>query len=516
MGLYDEFKSNKITAHSIAAKIMVIGVGGAGGNAVDHIYEQGIKGVNLMICNTDIKALDKSPLADNQKICMGDGKGAGNDAETGRKKATESLAEIRDYVVGHNPDMIFLTAGMGGGTGTGATPVIAQMIHALDIPTIAILTTPPQNEGNHRFEQAASGIQLMKDFVDTFIIIKNETIIELYEHLPVREAFNKANDIVAFAAKGIAEIALTQSDLVSVDISDVCKVVRNSHCAVMGMATAESENRAIKAIDKAILSPLFGGAPITGATQVLINFATSSSDGLMMKEVNQALNHVQQMAATKDKNGNDIPTNVIWGTSIKPELGDSLEIIIVVAGFPANSFYSTAFAGKLSIGENSEATSPQEPQIPTPEVVTPTPIQEPQIEVKPEVKPTPISEPKPEVKPEPKPEVKVIVKPIEEVKPVQKVTIETTIEKEPIAQDTKEEQSGNEEWRVAMPARIAIAPIAIKQVPANIIKIKSKPAYITRRMLLISEVKGKKIVGKSDNVKTSNEVVDGSSQSFNF
>ena len=334
MGLYDEFKQNKISAYGVPARIMVIGVGGAGGNTVDHIFELGIKGVNLMICNTDSKALNKSPLEPSQKICMGDGKGAGNDAIVGQQKAKESLAEIRQYVESHNPDLIFLTAGMGGGTGTGAAPVIAQMIHALNIPTIAILTTPSENEGIHRFEQAMVGIRSMRELVDTFIIIKNETIIELSEERSVHEAFNMANDIVAYASKGIAEIALTQSDLVSVDISDVCKVVRNSRYAVMGMASESGEDRVIKAIKSAVLSPLFGNVSISGSRNVLINISVSSSDGLTLNEAHRVRDRVQHHAKSEDENGNVRYTNIIWGVSIKPNLAeDEMEVVVVATGF---------------------------------------------------------------------------------------------------------------------------------------------------------------------------------------
>lgn len=552
MGLYDKLKSSELSVHGVAAKIMVIGVGGAGGNAVDHIYEQGIKGVNLMICNTDIKALDKSPLGDSQKICMGDGKGAGNDAETGRKKATEAMPEIREYVENHNPDMIFLAAGMGGGTGTGATPVIAQMIHSLNIPVIAILTTPPQNEGSHRFEQAAAGIESMKEVVDTFIIIKNETIIELYQHLSVREAFNKANDVVAYAAKGIAEIALTQSDLVSVDISDVCKVIRHSRCAVMGMAETSGEHRTIKAIDKAILSPLFGGAPITGATDVLINFATSSPDGLIMSEVNEALNHVQALATTVDAKGNEQRANVIWGTSVKPELGDNLEIIIVVAGFPATSFYSSSFSGKLSIVEaesQSEAVETKvEPQsevveavevveepktveiveteqskeeVAQPEVVVTEPAKV--VESVEPVKPVQTEQPKVETKVEskPAPEVEVVAlkveQPVVPAQPKDKPEQIATPPSQP--QSSEEEADDRSSWYSVMPPRQGVKTIPINQrFPANIIKSKSRPAYTARRMHLLTEVVGrtKKIGGRTDEVEQSREVIDASSQSFDF
>ena len=342
MSLYSIFQQNKPEVQSIAARIMVIGVGGAGGNSVDYIWTMGIKGVNLLICNTDIKALEKSPLKPHQKICMGDGKGAGNDAKVGEEKAKESLDEIRQYILANKPDMIFLTAGMGGGTGTGATPVIAKMIHQLDIPTIAILTTPSRNEGTHRYMQAKEGIDAMADSVDTFIFLRNETIIELYKHLPVHAAFNKGNDVVALAAKGIADIALTQSDLVSVDISDVCKVIRHSRCAVMGMACATGEKRVEEAINMAILSPLFGGISIEGAESVLINFATSSPDKLIMSDVNDALNYIQRLTRPP-KRGYTDNTSIIWGTSIKPELDDQIEIIIVVSGFPQVTDVETEF-----------------------------------------------------------------------------------------------------------------------------------------------------------------------------
>ena len=471
MGLYDEFKKSKVTSHGIPAKIMVIGVGGAGGNTVDHIFNLSIKGVNLMICNTDSKALDKSPLELSQKICMGDGKGAGNDAAVGRNKAKESLAEIRQYVESRNPDLIFLTAGMGGGTGTGATPVIAQMIHSLNIPVIAILTTPPINEGIHRFEQAMEGIRSMRELVDTFIIIKNETIIELSEERSVHDAFNMANDIVAYAAKGIAEIALTQSDLVSVDISDVCKVVRNSRYAVMGMASEAGEDRVVKAISAAVLSPLFGNVPIKGSKEVLVNFATSAPSELKMKEVNKALNYIQQIASGEDEHGDRVPVNIIWGTSIKPELEDKIEIIIVVTGFHANAYYSEAFDGKLDLAIDQQIRKPVEvisvpeevtPQTvePKPEIVTPQPVT-PQVVVTPQV-----AEPKPVTpQPEPvKPKVEVVTptpapapKPTPAPAPAPAATPTPAPAPKPVvvpqpAADIDTE-GGNEPWRVAIPER---------------------------------------------------------------
>ena len=545
MGLHDEFKSNRITAYSIPARIMVIGVGGAGGNTVDHIFKLSIKGVNLMICNTDSKALDKSPLEQSQKICMGDGKGAGNDAAVGRQKAKESLAEIRQYVESRNPDLIFLTAGMGGGTGTGAAPVIAQMIHALNIPTIAILTTPPVNEGVHRFEQAMEGIRSMRELVDTFIVIKNETIIELSEERSVHEAFNMANDIVAYASKGIAEIALTQSDLVSVDISDVCKVVRNSRYAVMGMASEAGENRVVKAIESAVLSPLFGNVPIKGAKEVLVNFATSAPSELKMKEVNKALNYIQEIAAGEDENGDRIPVNIIWGTSIKPELEDKIEIIIVVTGFHANAYYSETFGGRLDLEDEIKSAAPQvaepvavEPQpavepVVAPKVVTPQPQTEPvvpKVVVTPQpqtepVVPKVVVTPQPQTEPvapkvvTPQPQTepvvpKVVVTPQPQIEPVVPKVVVT-----PQPQVVAEEEIADEPWRVAIPVRKEIRPIPPQVLPTNYKLDGKTPAYKTRRGLeLINEVKGRKIIIKMDGTKSQAEETpnDSMQQSLDF
>lgn len=535
MGLYDEFKNNKITAYGVPAKIMVIGVGGAGGNTVDHIFELSIKGVNLMICNTDSKALDKSPLEPSQKICMGDGKGAGNDAIVGQKKAKESLAEIRQYVESRDPDLIFLTAGMGGGTGTGATPVIAQMLHALNIPVIAILTTPPVNEGAHRFEQAMEGIRSMRELVDTFIIIKNETIIELSEERSVHEAFNMANDIVAYASKGIAEIALTQSDLVSVDISDVCKVVRNSRYAVMGMASEAGEDRVVKAIKSAVLSPLFGNVPIKGAKEVLVNFATSSPSELKMKEVNKALNYIQEIASGEDSNGDRIPVNIIWGTSIKPELEDKIEIIIVVTGFHANAYYSETFGGRLDLDDEKVVAqqvvvpvepvvvAPQQPVAPVvtpqPQIVTPKPVVAPQPVVAPAT-PNVVTPQQPTVDPKPvvtTPQPTAPVQPKPVVTPPQPIVAPTP--KPVVVPQPVVEELPDEPWRVPIPVRKEIRPIPPQVLPTNY-KLDSKvPAYKTRRgMELINEVKGRKTMIKMDGTKSQSEETpnDSMQQSLDF
>ena len=569
MGLYNEFKNSKVTAHGIPAKIMVIGVGGAGGNTVDHIFDLSIKGVNLLICNTDSKALDKSPLDDTQKICMGDGKGAGNDAMIGQQKAKEALPIIREYVTQHHPDLVFLTAGMGGGTGTGAAPIVAQMINSLNIPLIAILTTPPVNEGRHRFEQAMNGIRIMQDFVDTFIIIRNETIIQLSDDRSVHDAFNMANDVVAYAAKGIAEIALTQSDLVSVDISDVCKVVRDSHYAVMGMASESGENRVIKAIQQAVLSPLFGNIPIEGAKEVLVNFATSSPDSLKMKEVNQALDYIQQIAAGRDSNGDLVRVNIIWGTSIKPALEDKIEIIIVVTGFHADSYYHDTFEGKLELSLENKVVTPVEPAVPTPPVVsttaptkpsvaqtTPvaparvttsvqqTPTPQPKPATTPDTQtvttpvapaPKPASQPATPTTPEPKPATQPTATPASKpatqpatapVTPAPKpvtpaapaATTTTTTPAAPAAQPA-EQSAETETWRVPIPERVAPKSIPPQRLSEQYKLDGATPAYKNRRgLMLINDFKGKKVVIRMDGSAVSNEEVveNNPQQDFEF
>ena len=223
--------------------ITVVGVGGAGGNAVNHMWNLGIRGVKFMVCNTDQQALDKSPV--ERKICLGDdGLGAGNDAEVGRQKAVETLPEIRQALEEAGTKMLFITAGMGGGTGTGASPVIAKLAREMELLTVAIVTSPLLLEGRERYEQALRGIEELRKYVDSLLIINNENILEIYGRLSVGQAFGKADDILASAAKGIAEIITVESDLVNVDFSDVSKVMRNSGRAHMAVATAEGDNRA--------------------------------------------------------------------------------------------------------------------------------------------------------------------------------------------------------------------------------------------------------------------------------
>lgn len=324
-----------VSMKSQPSRIMAMGVGGAGGNAIEHMWKMQIEGVNLAACNTDQDDLDKLHIAEENRLLLGDdGLGAGNEAEVGAERAMASLDKVRDLLRARGTEMLFLAAGMGGGTGTGATPVIAELAHEMEILTVAIVTTPPSNDGPHRVAQAQSGIEKLRKYVDAIIILSNDAINELYGDLPVDQSFDRANDVVAFAAKGIAEIITHKSNLVNVDFADVRKVMRGSGSAIMGVATETGEERAEKVIDKILTSPLFGNVSISGSKDVLINISVSRSDGLTLNEAHRVRDRVQHHAKTEDENGNVRLTNIIWGVSIKPNLAeDEMEVVVVATGF---------------------------------------------------------------------------------------------------------------------------------------------------------------------------------------
>ena len=329
-----------VSMKSQPSRIMAMGVGGAGGNAIEHMWKMQIEGVNLAACNTDQDDLDKLHIAPENRVLLGtDGLGAGNNAEVGAERAMVSLDKVRDLLRARGTEMLFLTAGMGGGTGTGATPVIAELAHEMEILTVAIVTTPPSNDGPLRLAQATAGIEKLRKNVDAIIILSNDAINQLYGDLPVEQSFERANDVVAFAAKGIAEIITHKSNLVNVDFADVCTVMRGSGSAIMGVATETGEDRAEKVIDKILTSPLFGNTSISGSCNVLINISVSSSDGLTLNEAHRVRDRVQHHAKSEDENGNVRLTNIIWGVSIKPNLAeDEMEVVIVATGFNNDYF----------------------------------------------------------------------------------------------------------------------------------------------------------------------------------
>ena len=328
----DELMSEIKAPRMNGSIITVVGVGGAGGNAVNHMWNLGIRGVTFMVCNTDQQALDKSPV--ELKIRLGaEGLGAGNDPENGRRAAVESLPEIRQTLEESGTKMIFITAGMGGGTGTGASPVIAKLAREMGLLTVAIVTSPLAVEGKIRYEQAFRGIEELRQNADSLLIINNENILEIYGRLSLKQAFGKADDILASAAKGIAEIITVESDLVNVDFADVSKVMRDSGRAHMAVATAEGDNRAEAVAEASLRSPLLDHNLISGAKNILLNISVSDADALMYEEVVQILEYIQAHASVQDDHGVIHNANIIWGTSEKPQLGNSIELVVVATGF---------------------------------------------------------------------------------------------------------------------------------------------------------------------------------------
>lgn len=311
--------------------IMVVGVGGGGSNAVNHMFKLGITDVSFMVCNTDRQALQRSPIP--TKIRLGEtlteGLGAGNKPERGRAAAEESIEEIKELFRDKNIKMIFVTAGMGGGTGTGAAPVIAKAAKELGILTVAIVTIPFKTEGRRRIMQAIEGIEEIWHNVDSLLVVNNENIHEIYGDLTLSEAFGKADDILATAAKTIAEI-ITHEYRVNVDFADVQTVMKDSGIALMGSARGGGENRALEVAEAAMSSPLLNHKDISGAKNVLLNI-TSGNKEVTLTETYQITEFVQ------NRTGNDNTTDLIWGAGIDESLGDDICITVIATGFDIDS-----------------------------------------------------------------------------------------------------------------------------------------------------------------------------------
>lgn len=328
----DELMSEIKAPRMNGSIITVVGVGGAGGNAVNHMWNLGIRGVTFMVCNTDQQALDKSPV--ELKIRLGaEGLGAGNDPENGRRAAVESLPEIRQTLEESGTKMIFITAGMGGGTGTGASPVIAKLAHEMGLLTVANVTSPLTVEGPTRCDQAAKGIEELRKYADSLLVINNESIREMYGKLPIRQAFGKADDILAAATKGIAEIITVESAFIRVDFADLERVMRGSGRAHMGVASAEGEGRALEAARRSLCSPLLDNNLISGAKNILINISAANIDDVAYDETMEILNYIQSYASYKDEDGVEHQANLIWGASSKPMPENVLEVVVVATGF---------------------------------------------------------------------------------------------------------------------------------------------------------------------------------------
>ncbi|MBT6650806.1 MAG: cell division protein FtsZ [Flavobacteriales bacterium] len=309
-----------------SSQIKVMGIGGGGSNAVNYMFEHGINGVDFVICNTDSQALEASPVP--IKIQLGasltEGLGAGANPEVGRKAAEESADRITE-LLDANTKMLFLTAGMGGGTGTGAAPVIAEIAREKGILTVGVVTIPFSTEGGFRKKYADDGIAELKKYVDTLLVINNEKLIEVYGDLTFTQAFGKANEVLNTATKGIAEV-ISQHLMVNIDLNDARRVLENSGTAVMGQAEAEGENRAIEAVKEALDSPLLNDNDITGAQQVLLKIVTGAGDDeIKMSELANIKNAIQKAAGTN--------VNIIEGIGIDADLGSKVSVTVIATGF---------------------------------------------------------------------------------------------------------------------------------------------------------------------------------------
>ncbi|MEE0863642.1 MAG: cell division protein FtsZ [Alistipes sp.] len=323
-------KSNfQLNADSI---IMVIGVGGAGGNAVNHMQRMGIHGVNFVVCNTDAAALDNC-LVQN-KLQLGPGHGAGNNPEVGRQYAIDSEDQIRSLLETSGVKMLFIAAGMGGGTGTGASPVIANIAHDLGILTVAVVTMPFRMEGPKRYQYAVDGIEELHKWVDSLLIIDNERLRKLYGKLPIKEAFGKADDVLGMATKGIAELITVEYALVRVDFADVETVMRGSGRAHMSVVSASGDNRALQVAEGALSSSLLDDNHISGAKEILLSFSVSDINKLTHDDITDAMEYIQKNASYTDEDGNIHSANIIWGASEKSWLAeDELELVVVATRF---------------------------------------------------------------------------------------------------------------------------------------------------------------------------------------
>jgi len=307
--------------------IKVLGVGGGGSNAVSYMYKQGINGVDFAICNTDNQAMETSQVP--VKIRLGPeltgGRGAGSRPQMGKQACIESIDAIRDFIM-DGTKMLFVTAGMGGGTGTGAAPIIAKAAREADILTVGIVTLPFTFEGSRRKRQALEGFEEMKNNVDALIVISNDKLRELHGDLRLSDAFSRADNILTTAARGIAEI-ITMEGYVNVDFEDVNTVMRESGVAIMGTASYEGENRARKAVQAALNSPLLEDNDIRGAQHILLNISSGRVE-VTMDEVFEITEYVQAEAG--------FGTDLIWGNCFDESLGEKLSVTIIATGFEQN------------------------------------------------------------------------------------------------------------------------------------------------------------------------------------
>jgi cell division protein FtsZ len=307
--------------------IKVIGVGGGGSNAVEHMYEMEIQDVDFVVCNTDLQALNDNKVPNKLQLgaILTEGLGAGTEPEQGKLAAEESAVEIK-ALLENGTKMVFITAGMGGGTGTGAAPVIAKIAKDLDILTVAIVTAPYSWEGTDKIDAANAGIKMLQDTCDTVLVVLNDKLLEIFEDLNILEAFEHADDVLANAAKSVAEV-ITKSGKVNADFKDVKKVLKDAGQAVMSKATAQGPNRAKEVIEKALDSPLLNNRDIRGAERILVTVATSMQKIMGVKEQQAITSHIMEAIGGQQAKGFKL------GFIIDETLGEQMSITVIAAGF---------------------------------------------------------------------------------------------------------------------------------------------------------------------------------------
>lgn len=361
--------------------IKVIGVGGGGGNAVNHMYRSGITGVDFIICNTDAQALEFSPIPNKVQLgaSLTEGMGAGSIPEVGKNSAIENIDDIKQ-MLGNTTKMLFITAGMGGGTGTGASPIIAKAAKELDILTVAIITTPFSFEGKRRKMQANDGLDELKKYVDSYLVISNDRLREIFGNLTLGSAFAQADDILTTAAKGIAEI-ITVPGYINVDFKDVRTVMKDSGVSIMGSFACEGENRALNAVEGALASPLLKDNEIEGARYILLNISSGVQE-VTMDEVTIITDYIQ------DKAG--LSADLIWGNCIDENLGERLSVTIIATGFQTKEQREE---DKKNVKKISLLTPEEAPMVrpvePVNSFIQPkadVPVQEPVMKAKEEIK----------------------------------------------------------------------------------------------------------------------------------
>lgn len=330
--------------------IKVIGVGGGGNNALKHMYEKGIHGVDFVICNTDAQTLDNNPVANKVQLgtSITEGLGAGADPEVGEKSAIESIEDIK-AAMGQNTKMVFITAGMGGGTGTGAAPVIAKVAKDMGILTVGIVTVPFSFEGKRRLEQAENGLDKLKNNVDSLIVINNDKLRQQFGNLGFKQGFSKADEVLANAAKGMAEVITGYFD-VNIDFRDAKSVLQNSGTALMSTGTASGENKAEEAVRKALDSPLLNDNKITGAKNVLL-LIRSGAEEVTMDEIGIIMDHIQKEA------GNT--ADIIFGVGADEELGDAVSVLVIATGFSNDNKKFAGPTEKIRISLNDNLETPK-------------------------------------------------------------------------------------------------------------------------------------------------------------